>query len=335
MSHHIFRTTVPIVPSEVSITYEHAVLCIGSCFTEHIGEKLAYYKYPILTNPMGILFNPISILNGLSRVIQNTGYDAHSLYHTGDKWISWDHHSQFSHRDQEVVLNRIQEQLDQAHDRLQRCNYVFISWGTAWVYRWKNTGQVVANCHKVPAQHFDKKLLEVADIVLEYAKLIEKISEVHPQLKIVFTVSPVRHWKDGALENQVSKSTLRVAVHQLMQRFERVGYFPSYELMMDDLRDYRFYKSDMLHPNVVAIDYIWDRFCEGYIPETDQILHRRIGNIHQGLDHRPSDPHEQAYIRHLQKIQMQIYECAKERPEIDWEAEKKLLENLLKEHKSL
>ncbi|GAI96735.1 unnamed protein product, partial [marine sediment metagenome] len=228
---------------------------IGSCFTESIGGKLNDYKFPVDINPFGIIYNPSSVGKSLELLIGEKEFTIDDLFFYNGKWLSFFHHSSFSDKDPELCLSRINAKITESREFLKKAGFLFITFGTAWVFEWKESGETVSNCHKISALKFNHKLLAVEDILENYKTLIHKLLRFNPQLKIIFTVSPIRHWKDGAEGNQVSKAILLLSAHQLLKKFQSVSYFPAYEIIMDDLRDYRFYSDDMIHLNSVAIDY--------------------------------------------------------------------------------
>lgn len=266
------------------------VLFMGSCFTENIGDRMEELKFPTTVNPFGVLYNPSSVRSGLEVLLDNRDFNENDLHFYNDQWLSFYHDTEFSDADKEKCLDKINSSVNAARKHLQTANYLIITFGTAWTYRYKKTGNIVSNCHKIPANEFERRKLSVEDIFVQWAKLLNRVEDLNPNLKIIFTVSPVRHWKDGAVQNQLSKSTLILAINQLMKIFENVEYFPAYEIMMDDLRDYRFYADDMLHPSAVAIDYIWDKFSKTYFEkETIEII-KEVNQIIQAKKHQPLNP---------------------------------------------
>ena len=197
-------------------------------------------KFPAVVNPFGVLYNPVSVRNAIEILIDQKKFKDSDLNFFNEQWFSFYHDTEFSHPDKNISLEKINKSISIAADNLRKAGYLIVSFGTAWVYKYLKNGNVVSNCHKIPAKEFERYKLDVEDIFVEWANLMNRLNELNPDLKIIFTVSPVRHWKDGAIQNQLSKSTLILAIHQLKQQFENVDYFPSYEIMMDDLRDYRF-----------------------------------------------------------------------------------------------
>jgi hypothetical protein len=261
----IFRTPVIIKESQNKITYHTKVLFLGSCFTENIGNKLEFLKFQVDINPFGIIYNPESVGNSLEVLMEKGLFNKEDLGYNNNQWYSFYHHSRFSNVDAERCLEKINQGIEFSNNFLKECDFLFITFGTSWVYRLKESQLVVSNCHKIPASEFEHSLLKTSEIIDKYNKVLNKLFTFNPKLKIIFTVSPIRYWKDGAVGNQLSKSTLIMVINELIKGFTNIDYFPAYEIMMDDLRDYRFYAEDMIHPNQVAINYIWNRFSDTYI----------------------------------------------------------------------
>ena len=262
-------TPVIIPPTPLSIDYSTPMLLLGSCFTDEVGGRLQAAGFDLLCNPFGTLYNPLSIAACLWRAIDNRLMSANELVQHDGLWHSWMHHSRFSHEDKVVCLARCNQSIGQVHQFLSRKPLLVVTFGTAWVFY--HEGSVVANCHKLPPQHFVRRRLEVAEIVDAWQPLIEKLG-----IDILFTVSPIRHMADGAHGNQLSKATLLLATERLVEGHGQAYYFDSYELMMDELRDYRFYARDMCHPSDVAVDVVWERFQSTYMTATTrEQVHRR------------------------------------------------------------
>ncbi|MGE4288144.1 MAG: GSCFA domain-containing protein [Salinivirgaceae bacterium] len=314
-----------------SIDYSTRVLTLGSCFSEHIGEYLQAGKFNTLINPFGILYNPISIGQSLEHLLNKRLFNEGDLFEQQGVWNSFSHHSRYSGTNKLDVLDTINNHLQAGSDFLQRANVLMLTFGTAWVYAYKKSGEVVSNCHKVPAKEFKRYRLRVQEIVAYYKLIIEKLRSQNSSLKLILTVSPVRHLKDGFHENQLSKSVLLLAVEELAQTFEQVYYFPSYELMMDDLRDYRFYNDDMLHPSPLAVSYIWERFKQAWInPACDPVM-QQINKIVQASKHRPFQVESESHQKFL-RSQLQIINKLKATyPQLDFEKEKAIFERDLVE----
>ncbi|MCK5028366.1 MAG: GSCFA domain-containing protein [Bacteroidales bacterium] len=295
-----YRTIIEPEPSKNKISYNTPVLFMGSCFAENIGDRMEKLKFPTIVNPFGVLYNPSSVRSGLEILLDNRDFNENDLHFFNDQWLSFYHDTEFSNENKEKCLDKINKSVNFARKQLQTANYLIITFGTAWTYQYIKTGNIVSNCHKIPANEFERRKLTVEDIFVQWAKLLNRVEDLNPDLKIIFTVSPVRHWKDGAVQNQLSKSTLILAINQLIKIFDNVEYFPAYEIMMDDLRDYRFYADDMLHPSGVAIDYIWDQFSKTYFgKETSEII-KEVSQIIQAKNHRPLNPDTKSHKKFIQ-----------------------------------
>ncbi|MDR0682297.1 MAG: GSCFA domain-containing protein [Dysgonamonadaceae bacterium] len=298
-----FRTEIIIRDAGLQISHQDKILMMGSCFVENLSSKALLSGFTVETNPFGIVYNPISIADGLSDLINNRIYSDKDLFLHRGLYHSFSHHSCFSGTDIEAVLNNINSSRTNFSNFLQQTNLLIITFGTANTYRLLSSGAIVANCHKLPAKYFKEERLTVNQITEQWNSLIKTIRVKNPQLKILFTVSPVRHWKDGAHENQINKSILLLTVNELVNTNAFCYYFPSYEIMMDDLRDYRFYAEDMIHPNSQAIDYIWDKFSPAYFDKTTLELIKEWKSIQQALNHRPFHPESDEYKRFLEKTE--------------------------------
>jgi len=325
-----FRTNILPNPSKNKISYQTPVLFLGSCFTENIGNKMIQLKFPAVVNPFGVLYNPVSVRNAIEILIDQKKFKDSDLNFFNEQWFSFYHDTEFSHPDKNISLDKINNSVTITADNLRKAGYLIITFGTAWVYKYIKTGNVVSNCHKIPAKEFERFKLDVEDIFVEWANLINRLSELNPDLKIIFTVSPVRHWKDGAIQNQLSKSTLILAIHQLKQQFENVEYFPSYEIMMDDLRDYRFYADDMLHPSKVAIDYIWGQFAETYFSKETESIIKDVETIIQAQNHRPLNPETQGFRKFIQSQVNNVSLLSKKYPFLNFDEELTCFESQLK-----
>jgi hypothetical protein len=267
-----FRTILPLKDSPTKISHEDQVIFMGSCFAQEMGEKMSRYQFNCCTNPFGILFNPSSLATALDRIIANRPYSSTELTFDDRLFHSFDHHGSFSKPKEKDILEEINQSLSLAHAQLKNSRVLIITFGSAWVYRLISTGKVVANCHKFPQQAFAKELLTFSEIVLTWKRCLQDLKQLNADLQIIFSVSPVRYLRDGFEGNQLSKSHLILAVHELCNEKD-VSYFPSYEIQMDDLRDYRFYKSDMLHPSAEAVQYIWEQFINVHIdPYSRQLM---------------------------------------------------------------
>jgi hypothetical protein len=303
-----FFTEIEISEFPYKMDYSKSMMLFGSCFSENIGQKLIDLKFQVDMNPFGILYNPESIAGSLKLLLKDHTFTEEDLFFDQGLWNSFYHHSRFSDVDREVVLEKINSRIKLSAEFLKTADFLVITFGTAWVYELINTGQIVSNCHKIPAKHFNRFRLGVNEISETYHHVLEELWKFNPNLKIIFTVSPIRHWKDGAVENQISKSTLLLAIDRLIIGLadRDCKYFPSYEIMMDELRDYRFYAEDMIHLSPVATDYIFDRFCKFMISKESLNLAGNVMKIRKSLMHRPvnltSMEYEKFLLLNLDKI---------------------------------
>jgi GSCFA family len=293
-------------PFDTKIVHQDKLFLIGSCFTENIGSKLKQHKFSVLENPNGILFNPVSIAKSITSYIENKQYTQADLFFQNEIWNSWEHHTRFSDVDVNVCLDRINESQHQAHQFLKTADWIFITLGSAFVYELESK-QVVANCHKVPTDKFNKKLLAVEDVLSVLDNVMHRIFMFNANAKIIFTISPVRHLRDGFVENNRSKAVLIQAVHHLVNKFNKLFYFPAYELVIDDLRDYRFYAEDMVHPNYAATNYVWDKLVDCCIDEKAIELMKQINEINAAINHKSFNPtteaHKKFKVNVLKKIE--------------------------------
>jgi len=299
-----FRTNIQLKAERNQIDYSSTLLLIGSCFSENISKKLAYHKFQTHSNPFGILFNPIAIENFITNAINKTAYTERDIFQLNERWHCFDAHSDLSATDKNDLLNNLNEAITNTNQHLSESSHIIITLGTAWMYRFIETDTIVGNCHKVPQKKFLKELLIVDEIVSSLENICILIKDLNPSANILFTVSPVRHLKDGFVENAQSKAHLISAIHQVINEKNQLFYFPSYEIMMDDLRDYRFYASDMVHPNQTAIDYIWEQFKQVWIAENMHQIMKEVETIQKGLAHKPFNPtsvQHQAFLKNLQQ----------------------------------
>ena len=289
---------------------------VGSCFVENIGEKLKEDKFNLVVNPFGIVFNPISIAETVLRCVNNDKFTEEELVPVGERWGSFSCHSSLCTRDKKSFVKQINSNLAKTHQQLKQGGVLILTLGTAWVYEREN--KIVANCHKYPQKEFIKRLLSVGEIVYQFDLLIKELQQFSPNIRLIFTVSPVRHWKDGVVENSRSKSTLHLAILKLQEQYSEIDYFPAYEIVMDELRDYRFYKEDMLHPSVVAVDYIYERFSEAYFSdETKQVI-TEVRKLNKALSHRPFDAGSDLYKKFKENNLKKIEQLKSRFPELNW-----------------
>lgn len=301
-----FRFEFDIKRLPEPITHHHKTLLIGSCFTENIGEKLNAYKFETLQNPHGILFNPVSVAEALTDYVEQKQYAAENLFLLNEAWHSWKHHSRFSDLSPTEALRRINTSITKAHRFLQTADYVFLTLGSAWTYvlsedaAGEAKGQVAANNHKAPADWFRRRLLTTEDVLRVLDNVIHRLFLFNPKLKIIFTISPVRHLREGAVENNRSKAVLIQAVHHLVDKFDKLYYFPAYELVIDDLRDYRFYAEDLVHPNYFATQYVWERLVAACMNDKTRALMAEIHSLNLAYTHKAFNPSSSQHKKFLQ-----------------------------------
>lgn len=282
-----FRTEFSIPKESFEFNYSSQLFFIGSCFSITMYDELKKRGFKYLSgNPFGVLFNPISIANVLNSVIHLKKVKEEAFFENQGVFRHWNFGSQIFQKDLKTTVCLLNEQIETQHSFLKKAEAIFITLGTAWVYELVANEKIVANCHKMKASLFKKRLLKVAEIEESLRQLIKNLQEINSQIKIVFTISPVRHIKDGVIENQRSKSILFTAIHNIVESEEEVSYFPSYELIMDDLRDYRYYKKDLLHPNEQAVEYIWEKFKTTYFPKRVHEEMKQVEKIKKALNHR-------------------------------------------------
>ena len=298
-----FRTTLKLEPLKQKIKHEDAILLLGSCFSEHIGNKIQEAKFDTLSNPFGVIFNPISLFNLLNSEMKDDFFDNNYLQNKG-VWHNYHLHSKISNPNKEVLKKEVTQKYEATQKHLSKSKHIVLTFGTAFVYQLQNKNEVIANCHKMPSNLFEKRLLSVKEITTNFEKLHSQLTD---NQQIILTVSPVRHLKESLSLNSVSKSILRIAAHELSQKYQNVHYFPSYELLLDDLRDYRFFKSDMIHPTAQAIEYIWKQFQDFAFDDETLLFIKDWNNILQALQHRPfypaSEEHQKFLHKTLQKVE--------------------------------
>ncbi|MBK5213516.1 MAG: GSCFA domain-containing protein [Flavobacteriaceae bacterium] len=305
------QTEIPLNPEENQIDYSSKILLLGSCFSENIGSKFDYFKFQNLQNPFGVIFNPVSIEKLIYRAIENETFSETTVFQHNGIWKCFETHSELSSLDKTEFLKNLNSALQHLRDALFSSTHIIFTFGTAWVYRNIENGEIVANCHKLPQRNFTKELLSIETISKSIQNTIEKISTVNPKISIITTVSPVRHIKDGFVENSRSKAHLHSAIHEFLNRKSSIlnrksFYFPSFEIMMDELRDYRFYADDMLHPNKTAIEIIWKKFSKVWINSETESLQKEIASIQNGLNHKPFNPESSEHIQFSEKLQHKI-----------------------------
>jgi hypothetical protein len=326
-----FRTTFKIDPSPWKISYKDRTMLIGSCFTSYIGAKMAAGKMDVMINPSGTVYNPVSVCNTLDMITSGREFSEGDLYCHDGMWLSFYHYTDFSSEDPAKVLEKINNSLKRAAEFIGKAGCLIITFGTARVYRWRESGTIVSNCHKIPSGRFSAELLQVADVVNLWNFQLERLSAMYPGLKVIFTISPVRHLKDGAYGNQVSKSALFLAVEELLKHRSNPQYFPAYELVVDDLRDYRFYENDMVHPSVEAINYIWDHFTGCYFEKETMGIWNSAAKITSAVSHRFNTENIRGKRIFAERMLEQISVLGNTVPSIDFAWERDYFSKLLSE----
>lgn len=311
-------TRVASPKASFDFSYTDPILLLGSCFAENIGRRLEENKFKVELNPFGTLYNPASVASAIRLLIRPERYTADDLFERDGVYHSFSHHSRFSSVSPEETLTQINDRLERAAEQLRHTTRLVITFGSAYVYRLKTDGRVVANCHKLPDELFERERLTVEEIVEEWRALLYSLWEHNAKIKLLFTVSPIRHWKDGAHGNQLSKATLLLAVDRLQQLFpEQITYFPAYEIMMDELRDYRFYAEDMLHPSSQAIDYIWERFAADRLSDEAKSILKEWKEIQKAINHKPFQPESETYKRFINQTLLKMEQLHQKFPYFD------------------
>ncbi|MEZ4810738.1 MAG: GSCFA domain-containing protein [Allomuricauda sp.] len=303
------QTTIPLQKADNAIDYQSKLVLLGSCFVENMGERIHYYQFQHLQNPFGILFQPLALENLVHRALNGQPYQVHEVFEQKGIWHCFDAHSEIRSESQQGLLQQLNKALDETRDWLESASHIIITLGTAWAYEQKATNALVANCHKVPQKEFSKKLLSADMVQASLESIVKMVKTANPKAQIIFTISPVRHLKDGFVENQQSKANLITAVHGLLSSRAQSGdpsYFPSYEIMMDELRDYRFYGKDMVHPSTLAVDYIWEKFASIWISEYCRDVMEEVDGVRKGLQHRPFNPETEAHQVFKKSLQAKI-----------------------------
>lgn len=313
-----FRTQIPLKKQERNlINYHSKVMLLGSCFSDNIGAKFEYYKFQNTINPFGIMFHPKAIETFLDSVVNQKKYSENELVFQNDQYHCFDAHSSLSNLSAEMLVNNLNDILKSTHKQIKESTHLVITLGTAWVYEYIESNRIVTNCHKIPQKQFTKRILSIQEIIDSLCNIEELVKVVNPTIQLIYTVSPVRHIKDGFVENQQSKSHLLSATHKILNA-NSVSYFPSYEIMMDDLRDYRFYKEDMIHPNQMAIDYIWSQFKTVWLDDSTKPIMKEITTIQNGLGHRPFNSKSEQHLKFLKSLKDKIVQLQSHYPFIEF-----------------
>lgn len=300
------QTEIVLQPGRNPIDYDSKVLLLGSCFSENIGAKLKYFKFQVEVNPFGIIFHPVAIERLVERALNETFFSEKDIFFHNEQWHSFEAHSSISHPDKDKFLNILNNKLKQLNTSLNTATHIFFTYGTSWVYRHIAQDELVANCHKLPAQQFLKELLPVEDVTASIDKCCTLVKDSNAEVSCILTVSPVRHLKDGFVENTRSKAHLIAGLHEVVAPRDDIYYFPSYEILMDQLRDYRFYEEDMLHPNGLAIGMIWEKLNEVWISISTSELQKEIDTIQKGLQHRPFHAEGEAHKNFQKALEQKI-----------------------------
>lgn len=312
-----FTTSIPISKYAHPIDYNSKIISFGSCFAENMAEKLEYFKFQNSVNPFGIIFNAVSIEKLIERIVNQIKFTENDIFFYNNLWHCYEVHSELSHSDKDVFLENLNQILEKSKKQIVEASHFIITYGTSWVYRNKTSGNIVANCHKVAQSQFDKELLSVEIIEKSIQNTIHLIQKINPNCNFIFTVSPVRHVKDGFVENNVSKAHLIAAIYKTTnQQPTTANYFPSYEILMDELRDYRFYANDMLHPSALSVDYIWVRFSENYILESEFATMNEIGTIQKSLLHKAFNLDSTSHKKFLDNLSLKISNIQSKLPHV-------------------
>jgi GSCFA family len=315
-----FRLEFNPSPIPNKITIEQRILLLGSCFTNHIFDRLHLHKFHVVQNPNGILFNPLSIFHSLRQYLGADVIREEELFLHQGIWNHWSFHSSYSDADRSIALDKMNRSIRSANKFLQKTDWLFITLGSAFVYEHSTAG-VVANCHKYPSDQFKKYLLDPSQIVNEFTRLMEEVQKVNRNIRVVLTVSPVRHLRDGFVENNRSKAVLFHAIDKITSQHAAVDYFPAYELIVDDLRDYRFYAEDMVHPNYLATQYVWEKFVETCIDGKTQQVMKDIQQLQQAFKHRPMHPNSTEHEKFRQKFKEMATQLSNRFPSLNFSDE--------------
>lgn len=324
-----FRTTFNIEKSPAKITYNDRVMFIGSCFATSIGSKFSEGRFPVLINPSGTVYNPVSVSKTLDTILSEKKTTANDLFFYDGLYLSFNHYTEFSSESPDVLIDKINKTSVEALSFLSKAKFLFITFGTSRVYRRKDNGEIVSNCHKIPADRFVSKLLPVSEIVALWNKQLDRLHTLFPEMKVIFTISPVRHLKDSAHGNQISKAVLLLAVEELLKHSSAPHYFPAYEILMDDLRDYRYYSEDMIHPSQTAIDYIWKLFSETFFETGSLKIWKEAVNITKAVNHNLHSQSGTKVNKFADNILRQISDLEAKAPGLDLSKERRYFTGIL------
>ncbi|MES2704177.1 MAG: GSCFA domain-containing protein [Bacteroidota bacterium] len=313
--------TLDIPALKKPLIHTDSVLLIGSCFTEHISDRLQQHKFRVLSNPHGILFNPLSVASSLDSYITGRQYTEDELFPLNELWNSWDHHTRFSHTGKQAALAGINESQTATAEFIRKADCIIVTLGSAFQYYLRDSGKPVANNHRAPAQWFEKKLLSTDEIVTALSTTLQQLFSVNPYVQVLFTISPVRHIRDGVVDNNRSKARLIEAVHTLCENFEKATYFPAYELVIDILRDYRFYDIDFVHPNYLATSFVWEQFVKACIAPDAKELMKEVQEIAIARAHRTRFPDTMAHKKFMNSYAEKVRALKSKYPHLDMESE--------------
>lgn len=309
----IFHTEINIKPLEQTVVYADALLFLGSCFADEVGDICKGLGFNALVNPFGVLYNPASIAQSVERLNSGRPFTRDDVIAVGERqYCTFNHNTAFWNTSEDMLLQTINQRLGEAHEHFMKSKWLVVSLGTSWVFKHRMSGQIVSNCHKLPAHQFDREFLTVE----RSSQYLSGIVERHPEKQFIFTVSPLRHLKDGMHGSQLSKAALLLAVNEICRQFANAHYFPAYEIMMDELRDYRFYKEDMVHPTEQAVRYIWEHFAEFAINASEKPAMNAAAELRQMLEHKPLFPETEAFKRFELQKERKTAELKKNYPDV-------------------
>lgn len=314
-------TYVPVPEYPFRISYEDKIMSMGSCFSENMASYLAENKFLIFSNPFGILYNPQSIFQGLNRVLEQRAYEKSDLFFQNDIWHSFDHHSHFSSVDPDESLEKINTALKDAYLQLKSAKLFIMTWGTSKVFQEKESQRIVANCHKVPQQNFDTFSMSTKEIIRQFEEIYSKIKALNPDVQLLLSVSPIRHIRDGLHRSHLHKAPLLLAIDALEKKYPNIHYFPAYEIVFDELRDYRFYKRDMIHPSNQAVEIIWKRFSNAFFTENTIQTMAQVQKVVNAAAHKPFFPDSELHHAFIEKQLLAIEKLALQYPEMDFSKE--------------
>ena len=307
-----FRTIINNKPLPYKIDYDKVLFFLGSCFSENIGKRFEDRKFNTVINPFGNIYNPISIFKNISRILSNQEVSDEEIIFSNELYFSFFHHTLLANTNKEAYKLQLNKLINESHKSILTTDVLIITLGTAWVYETKSDKAIVANCHKLPSSRFEKRLLNVREITAGFSEMFKELKKLSPNLTLIFTLSPVRHIKDGVEENSISKSILRVAIQEIVDYYEDCFYYPAYEIMNDDLRDYRFYETDLIHPNEQAVEYIWQNFLEKVVSENAKQTINKVEKVLSAVNHKPFNKSTQSHQKFIEKTLVEIAELEKE-----------------------